>query len=482
MAGFFVDTGTQFREENLVTPLINGKETWESIHAAIISASRSIWMSFWMMEADLELLRPVADQFAAPSRRQRHTLFSLLERKRQQGLSIKILIWAIPAISPFHALLTNREILQAGILGNFEVMYQPHPSSIGSWHQKFMIIDEEVAYVGGMNAKGLDWDTLDHNALEVRRADFSMSAADRRALPTARDHSLTNQPRRDYMARIQGPIVYDVTQNFIERWHHCITERENFFIHARRITPRSRPGNVGPMPAQISRTMPDYPGTPGGETGIKDTYIAAIRAAEEYIYIEDQYFRSATIATELATAMRRNPRLIVIVVCPPDQLSQIDPDPTSFAIGSLSSYWTHAAYQTLRAVRSNFVLFFFQTTYTNRSGNVVYVPINIHSKIMLVDDIWYTIGSCNVNDRGFDTEGELNVSVKHSSARDFRIRIFENILGVTCPPNMRQATRLWFEHTRRNNRSWSANTAAGSKVFSFGQRGPLLPALPQDWT
>ena len=279
MPGFFVETGTQSREGNRVTPLINGQEAWESIHAAINSARRSIWMSYWMMEADLELLGPGAGQFAAPSRRQRHTIFSLLERKRQQGLSIKILLWAIPAGSSLHGLLTNREILQAGLLGNFEVMYQPHPSLIGSWHQKFMILDEEVAYVGGMNAKGLDWDTLNHNAIEVRRADFTMSAADRRALPAARDHSLTNQPRRDYMARIEGPIVYDVTQNFIERWHHCISVRERFFFHAGRITPGPRPGNAGPMPAQITRTMPDYPGTPGGETGIKDTYIAAIQAA-----------------------------------------------------------------------------------------------------------------------------------------------------------------------------------------------------------
>jgi phosphatidylserine/phosphatidylglycerophosphate/cardiolipin synthase-like enzyme len=227
--------------------------------------------------------------------------------------------------------------------------------------------------------------------------------------------------------------------------------------------------------------MPDYPGTPGGEEGIKDTYIAAIRAAEEYIYIEDQYFRSATMATELANAMSRNPHLIVIVVCLPDQFSQFDPDPNAFAIGTLSSYWTHAAYQTLCAVRSNFVLFFLQTTYTNRRGSVVYVPINIHSKIMLVDDAWYTIGSCNVNDRGFETEGELNVSVHHDSARDLRIRIFENILGVTCPPNIRQATQLWFEHARLNNRSLTSNTKPRSKVFSYGQRGPLLPALPQDW-
>ncbi len=429
----------------------------------------------------MELLRPTSDQFSPPSRRRRHTLFTLLQRKRSQGVQIKILLWDIPAVSALHSLLTNREILQAGLTGLFEVMYQEHPSLIGSWHQKFIVIDQEIAFVGGMNAKGLDWDTHDHNGIEVRRAEFSMDAPDRRRLPTTRDHTLTNLPRRDYMAKIEGPVVFDVVQNFVERWHYCIRERVNFHSHARPITVRPRPSASGPMAAQLSRTMPDYPGSPGGEKGIRDTYIAAIRAAEHYIYIEDQYFRSATIATELATAMRSNPNLIVLVVCPPDQLSEIDPDPTSFAIGSLSSYWTHDTYQTLRGVRSNFVLFFLQTAYLNSSGRVVYVPINIHSKIMIVDDAWYTVGSCNVNDRGFDTEGELNISVEHESAQDFRMRIFSNILGVSSPVDIRAAVNQWYDHARRNNISWNANSMPRSKVFSFGQRGPLLPILPQDW-
>ena len=85
-----------------------------------------------------------------------------------------------------------------------------------------------------------------------------------------------------------------------------------------------------------------------------------------------------------------------------------------------STHWTTQAFETIKRAIPDFTLFYFQSTFINNNKKRIFVPIDLHAKIMIVDDEWYTIGSCNINEIGFETEGELNVSVQHWSAKDLR--------------------------------------------------------------
>ena len=477
MPDFFVTTGTPAREQNLVMPLVNGEESWRWIYNHIMAARESIHLCFWAFQSEHELVRNAADMYAPVSRRRAFTIAHLLNERRRAGVRVRILLWDYPLAARN---LGDTYVRLAGSIGHFEVLYHSHPSIIGSWHQKTIVIDGSVAFVGGMNAKSNDWDTDDHNAIEVRRAPFGMEPADRRRIPRALDHSITNPPRHDYMTVMTGPIVADVQANFVERWNQLVSERADYSSQTSRLPAPTTPPATSDVKAQITRTMPAYPPTPRGETGIKDTYIKAIRLAESYIYIENQYFRSAPIAQELAAAMTRNPSLRIIIVIPPDYLSTVEPG-ESWVFGTPSTYWTNAAFDTLRAARADFTAFYLQSTYVDRRSRRVFVPIDLHAKLMIVDDAWYTIGSCNINDRGFDTEGELNVSVQHGSALALRKRIWGQHLGASCPDAIADAVRLWFEHAAENHRAWSAGSAPRSKIFPFNQAGPLLPAVPRSW-
>jgi phosphatidylserine/phosphatidylglycerophosphate/cardiolipin synthase-like enzyme len=478
MPDFFVTTGTPARERNFVMPLVNGEESWRWIYNQINAARESIHLCFWALQSEHALIRTTADQYAPVSDRRRYTLAHLLNERQRAGVRIRILLWDYPLGA--RSLISDNYIRLAGAAGTFEVLYQSHPSTIGSWHQKFLVVDDSVAFVGGMNAKTNDWDTDDHEPIEVRRAAFDADPDRRRALVAARDHTALDPPRHDYMTVMTGPIVADVQAAFVERWNHAISRRASYSERAIRLpAPTPRPP-TSDVKAQITRTMPEYPPTPRGERGIKDTYIKAIRLAERYIYIENQYFRSAVIARELAAAMTRNPSLRVIVVIPPDYLSSLEPG-DAWRIASPSTFWTSAAFDTLRAARADFTLFYLQSTYVDRGGRRVFVPIDLHAKLMIVDDAWYTIGSCNINDRGFDTEGELNVSVQHASARDLRKRIWGKHLGAACPDAIADATRLWFERAAANNRAWNAGSAPTGMIFPFNHAGPLLPTVPRSW-
>lgn len=474
----FTPTGTPPRENNFIRPLINGEDAWKSIYDQIRAARETIHLCFWAMENDLELIRTVPDQFTGPTRRRENTLYRVLYERKRAGVKIRILLWDYPANARMN--FADTLIRLSGSIGDFEVMYQSHPSAIGSWHQKYIVIDDSVAFVGGMNAKGNDWDTSEHNAIEVRRADYPLSARDRRRIPRALDHNLTNPPRHDYMAWIAGPIAADVQANFVERWNYCLTQRLDYYRYATRAAPPQIPNRMSNVKAQINRTVPDYPVTPGGEKGILEVYKKAIQEAENYIYIEDQYFRSDEIANEISNAMTSNAALKVIVVTPPDLWSDIDPDDW-FAVGTPSTYWTQSAYNTIRASHSNFHFFFLQANYVNSARQRVFVPVDLHAKIMIVDDVWYTIGSCNINDRGFETDGELNVTVQHDSAGSFRKDIFGYHLKEQCPDDINDAVRLWYEHARANNRAWAAGTEPRSMIFTYGFRGPLIPTLPSGW-
>lgn len=233
------------------------------------------------------------------------------------------------------------------------------------------------------------------------------------------------------------------------------------------------------MKTQITRTVPDYAATVGGDNSIRASYVNAIKQAKKYIYIENQYFRSPFMAQELANALKKNKKLVLIVVVEPDYITDREPE-EAWKVGTPSSYWTSESFKIIQKVVPDFCLFFLQATDIIK-GKRIFEPVNIHSKVMLIDDKWYTIGSANFNDRSFDYDGEINISVRDSTAYDFRKQIFSELLEEPCPNRMTDAIKLWYEHAIFNHKAWKAKRKPKSKVYPFKQKGPALPIVPRDW-
>lgn len=363
----------------------------------------------------------------------------------------------------------------------FEVLYEEHPSSlIGSWHQKTIIIDGTSAFVSGMNAGENDWDSSAHELYDYRRTPHNSSASER--TQWQKTMALPKYPtRHDFMAMIVGQLAADVEANFVERWNNAKAAGVDFASNATTPPKPAAQGGFSNVTGQIARTMPaKYKPVPAGEQGILDLYTKAIRNAEKYIYIEDQYFRSQIIAKELAIAVGKNKQLILIVVTPPDYLAELKPE-DFWKVAVPSTYWTAAAYNTIKAAYKDFVMFYLQVSGLDAKSKQIFKPMDLHAKLMIVDDAWYTIGSCNVNDRGFQTEGEINVAVLDKSAKDLRKQLFTEHLGVACPDDIKDAAMLWFEHSADNYNAWKNATPPKSLVFPFAQAGPLLPIVPSDW-
>jgi phosphatidylserine/phosphatidylglycerophosphate/cardiolipin synthase-like enzyme len=480
---WFVQGSTPRRDENAITPLVDGEEAWTRVAAVLKSARKTIHMTWWMMWREMEMLRPIGDTFKEPSVREANTILYTLIDRHNAGVDIRILLWQVSSIAPW--LISDMTLRDYGKLGIFEIMYEEHPSkTIGSWHQKTCIVDGKTAFVGGMNTRENDWDTSQHLVYDYRRSPHASTSKERTAWQASKAMT-AYKPRHDFMTEIVGPLVTDVEANFVQRWNAAKAAGVDFSAHAATLPTPTLNAAAGNISAQIGRTMPQYPATPGGDRSLQRLYIQAIRNAEQYIYIEDQYFRSQIIAQELAAAVKANKNLILICVAPPDYWyspSDLD-DNDGIAIGSpFTSYWTAKAFETIRAERPEFTLFQLQVSDTDAGGKRVYVPINIHAKLMIVDDTWYTIGSCNLNDRGFLFEGEINVGVLDpDGAKALRKKLFSEHLEVPCPDGIRDAAKLWYDHANANLKAFNASGAPTSRVYAYEQKGPVLPVFPPDW-
>jgi phosphatidylserine/phosphatidylglycerophosphate/cardiolipin synthase-like enzyme len=182
----------------------------------------------------------------------------------------------------------------------------------------------------------------------------------------------------------------------------------------------------------------------------------------------------------LAKAARSNPKLIVIIVTIPDLWA--DFESVIIGIASPSTYWTADSFNIIAKVVPDFNRYCLKIPYTNANGKHEYTMVDIHVQIMIIDDEWYTIGSCNINERGFLYEGEINIGIHDpEGAYNLRHTLWSEHLQVSCPKNIYEATLLWDDHARKNVQAEKNRSKHISRIFSFAQGGPVLPMTHKAW-
>jgi phosphatidylserine/phosphatidylglycerophosphate/cardiolipin synthase-like enzyme len=155
-------------------------------------------------------------------------------------------------------------------------------------HEKTIVIDDRVAFVGGIDLtseSGDRFDTHDH---------------------PPRSHIGWH----DACARIEGPAVADVAESFRMRWHEVSGEQ---------LRPVAPSDPAGDIELQVVRTIPErvYAAVPRGDFRILESYVRALRAAERFVYIENQFLWSPEIETVLVDKLTNPPhpdfRLVLVL-------------------------------------------------------------------------------------------------------------------------------------------------------------------------
>jgi len=412
--------GTPPREHNHVTPLIDGESFFTDLQETLSAAQHYVFMIGWCMTPAIPLHHGSSEAMTTSR------LYCLLSETAQR-LPVRILLWSgapvlfQPDTRSVEAIRRFLERQARSVGADLQCRLDHSARFSHCHHQKAIVVDGQVAYVGGMDLTTFQGDRWDQPG-----------------------HPLRAGPNwHDVQIRLEGEAVADVEGNFRQRWQAVIGERA---------LPHREPVSRAEWrtPVQIVRTIPRrvYDFAPRGEFGIHHAYLRVIGEARRLIYLENQYLWSPEILDALVAAMRRNAGTTfrIVIVLPARAFDgKDDNDQHVDALreadkgrGVVSVYCPYASGP--NAGEQPFT----------------YRPTYVHAKVGVIDDEWLLIGSANLNDRGLITDSEIMALIHDATlARQVRTDLWAEHLGISREQVEAEdphilADGVWVEHARRN--------------------------------
>ena len=144
-------------------PCVDGEAYYPTLYECMLHAKHEIFITDWWLHPYTFLKRPAKDY---PDSR----LDRILELKAKQGIKINILLWKEIELAVPHASYWSSRYL-ASLHRNITCMR--HPNHFGSrgvryWshHEKIVVIDQHIAFIGGLDLTLGRYDTHDHNLFD----------------------------------------------------------------------------------------------------------------------------------------------------------------------------------------------------------------------------------------------------------------------------------------------------------------------------
>ncbi|KNC83066.1 hypothetical protein SARC_04659 [Sphaeroforma arctica JP610] len=223
--------------------LVDGKDFLWSVSEAIENAQSTILMSFWQMHPYVHMRRDAAD--STLDKHDYYRFDTMLKRKADQGVKIYVLLWDEPhtwAVNNFSS--ESADVLRSLHKTNIKVMRHPQhfdPQNIlWTHHQKYLVMDHQVAFVGGFDVCSGRYDTVSHRVTDGKRERwpgqdyFNPHQAGIESIYNPyRDvldrKSTSRMPWHDVSVKVKGPVVDDLVRNFVQRWNHHLIDTETSF-------------------------------------------------------------------------------------------------------------------------------------------------------------------------------------------------------------------------------------------------------------
>jgi len=372
-AGGWAGNGPPPRDGNAVTVLVDGEDALAAIVREVRGARSHVHMTGWFMSPDF-----VLEDSEEP------VVLRTLLAEAAAKVDVRVLLWAgapVPAFQPSRR-AARRVCAELRRAGRIRCALDARERPLHCHHEKTVVVDDRVAFVGGIDLTHLGGDRRDTSA----------------HLPRAR------LGWHDTAARIEGPAVADVARHFALRWS-AIT-REGLAVG-------DPPVAAGRTTVQFVRTIPErvYASCWDGSFGILESYIRALRGARRLVYLESQYLWSPEIVAVLAEKLRRPPddRFRVVLVLPARPKG--GGDDTRGALAELIEADGGSGRMLACCLNAP-------------SGSVA-DPVYVHSKLAVVDDARLIVGSANLNDHSLFNDTEACVVTDDADlARGTRLRLW----------------------------------------------------------
>ena len=260
-------------------------------------------------------------------------------------------------------------------------------------HQKIAVIDDAVAFCGGLDLTIDRWDTRAHEHDSRSRRTVGRGYG----------------PRHEVAAAVAGEAAHALGEQARARWETAtgasLTPIDaNNVPWPTKLEPSLRNVDVG-----IARTLPELEDRDEVRE-VEALNLAAIAAARHDIFLENQYLAARRLVDALAARLKEDDGPEIVIVLPRRGNNRLERE-------------------TMDGARHRLVQVLWEADEHHRLGIYYPVtdggaPIYVHSKVMVVDDRLLRIGSSNLNNRslGFDSECDIVIEADPAGSDDDEIR------------------------------------------------------------
>jgi phosphatidylserine/phosphatidylglycerophosphate/cardiolipin synthase-like enzyme len=490
LKNWWAEGDTPVHADSQVAYLVDAHSTFLTMCRHFLMARTYIYIAAWGMTPLMELVRGT-DQRAGPdgSPEQEALLAELRSEGLQEpeidfwcthdltvqavlgymvskGVQVNVLIWSSSELfSHCDPKAAHEQLTQVGVScilddSAYGMLHRP----VESLHQKIAIVDGTHAFVGGIDmlielSGDFDrWDTHFHHYSSPLRGN---------------KEERTPHNWHDAHALIEGPAVGDVERNFRQRWNEVVG-RHGWDSHL--LVPEH------PLPSplestslmQVARTIPVLTysfASEDGIQGIAQLYANALSNAQYFVYLENQYFWTHAFLgidrPRLGTDspdMERNMRELAAALQRGATVALVLPDHPNVGRAFTDAGLARLRAEAPDAAAQGRIQAFCLAASAEIDGAELYRPIYVHAKVTIIDDLWSTVGSANLNNRGMRDDTEMNVATLDAElARGLRMLLWAEHLELIGEESMLTVAR----HLGRQRQRRSVDEQAAGLLQSL---------------
>ncbi|KAI1794831.1 phospholipase D [Ganoderma leucocontextum] len=467
--------------------LVDGRDYFWNLSRAILLARETIQIHDWWLSPELQMRRPHKDKYR---------LDNLLEMKAKEGVKIYIILYQEVSnrTTPTDSHYAKQRL--TSLHPNIMVQRSPSHFQTGTFywahHEKLCVIDQAIAFMGGLDHCFGRWDTPQHVLVD----DLEVNTETSEHVWPGKDYSnprigdfhtlnkpfddmydrskVARMPWHDVSMQVVGQPARDLARHFVQRWNHLLRIKN----HTRAMPfllppPEFKPGELahmgltGTCELQICRSAgPWSMGTPDRiEHSIQNAYLKAIQLSEHFVYIENQFFITSTIVNEVKVENRIGDAIVhriirahregtpwkccIVIPLLPGFAFPVDHGDAS-AIRIILECQNKTIFRGPNSIfgrlkkegidPDDYIAVFSLRNWGKLRGDVLTTEqVYIHGKVCIVDDRLAIIGSANINERSQrgDRDSEIAAVIRDTDMIDctmagqpFKVGRFAHTLRV----------------------------------------------------
>ena len=379
------NTRWRIERANRAAVIVDADDYFRLARAAMMKAEKQILLVGWDFDARIRL----AWKDEPPGVPTEVGEFINWLVKRRPDLNVHILRWDKGA---FKTLFRGKTLLTLTkwrfLRKRIHLLLDGYHPIGASQHQKIVVIDDCLAFCGGIDMTDERWDTRQHRDDNPHRVS---------------PHGWPNKPWHDATTALEGPVAAALGDLCRTRWR---------LAGGAPIVPPVGQSDCWPMDLKpdfydvdvaISRSQPEY-GEQESVREIENLYVWLIARAKRRIYAESQYFASRRVAEAVARRLGEPDGPEIVIINPVQAQGWLEPIAMDTARARI--------FQALKKCDVHNRL---RMYHPHTAGGT---PIYVHAKVLVIDEEVIRVGSSNFNNRSLRLDTECDVTIEQGGEQD----------------------------------------------------------------